>query len=253
MKASFELSTLLTTTWPGDANMGKFKDRWDHIVGYLRSPISDEDLEEILVSKLRTSEILKPHLEYYDRLPENHKDKSYTWVSQLINTLVDKERQRLNKVSLVLEASGKEQTPQTRTKALPVQLNQEPGSGDDAGSGTPLATNDPRKRKNGKKQQAGEASQQAGGGGDGSTHTTPRGTGTGGTRLKDLPDGSKCCIQHLWGRCKNPETCKFGPHLDKPTDGIKMHSLYIAMVKEHGEPTGPKPQAEVGAVSATKS
>ena len=159
----------------------------------------------------------------------------------------------MNEVSLVLEASGKEQPPSMRANALPALLNQEPGSGDDAGSGAPSATDNPRKRGKGKKQQAGEVSQQAGGGGDGSTHTTPRGIGAGGAKMSDLPAGSKCCIQHLWGRCKSPETCKHGPHLDKPTEGIKMHHFYIAMVKEHGEPTGPKPSAEVGAVSATTS
>ena len=233
--------------------MGKFKDRWDHIVRYLKSPIGDDDLEELLVSKLRTSETLKPHLDYYDRLPENHQDKTYKWVSHFIDTLVDKERQRLNKVSFVLEASGKEQPPSTRTKALPALLNQEPRSGDDAGSGAPSATDNLKKGKKWKRQQAGEDTQQAGGGGDGSTHTTPRGAGSGGLTMKDLPEGSKCCIKHLWGRCPNPDSCTFGPHLDKPTDGIRMHGLYRAMVQEHGEPTGPKPKAEVGAVSATTS
>ena len=160
---------------------------------------------------------------------------------------------RLNEVSLVLEASGKEQPPSTRAKALPALFNQGPGSGDDAGSGAPSATDNPRKGKKWKRQQAGEVSQQAGGGGDGSTHTTPRGVSPGGLKLKDLPEGSRCCIKHLWGRCPNPDPCKFGPHLDKPTEGIKMHGLYRAMVQEHGEPTGPKPKAEVGAASATSA
>ena len=104
-KASFELSTLLAITWAGDAKLGQFKDRWDHIVRHLRSLIGAQDLEEILVSKVRASELLKPHLDYYDRLPMGHPDRCYAWVSQLIDTLVDKTRQRHNKESLVLEAS----------------------------------------------------------------------------------------------------------------------------------------------------
>ena len=88
-KTTFELSTLMAISWPGDAKISYFKDRWDHIVRNLRSPISDRDLEELLVSKVRTSELLKVHLDYYDRLPRGHGDKCYAWVSQLIDTIVE--------------------------------------------------------------------------------------------------------------------------------------------------------------------
>ena len=70
--------------------------------------------------------------------------------------------------------------------------------------------------------------------------------------MRDLPDGSKCCIKHLWGRCKTPETCPHGPHLEKPTDGIRMHGLFIAMQREHGEPTGPKPAVVDNAAGSAK-
>ena len=235
-KASFELSTLLAIAWAGDKMLGQFKDRWDHIVRHLRSPIGEQDLEEILVSKVRHSEILKPHLDYYDRLPSGHPDKTYFWVSQLIDTLVDKERQRHNKESLVLDASGKEQMPRQPRKALAAQRGQDqgPGSGGESrdpgqGGGSPGQAGGRRSKNQG----AGTAT--PGGG-------SPRAEGK---TLKELPEGSRCCIKHLWGRCKTPETCLHGPHLDKPTDGIRQHGLYLAMVKEHGEPTGPKPAAEV--------
>ena len=137
-KASFELSTLLAITWAGDAKLGQFNDRWDHIVRNLRSPIGAEDLEEILVSKIRASESLKPHMDYYDRLPMGHVDRSYTWVSQLIDTIVDKTRQRQNKESLVLDASGKEQAPSTRRTAMPVtQQSGQGGQGGGVDSGAP--------------------------------------------------------------------------------------------------------------------
>ena len=73
--------------------------------------------------------------------------------------------------------------------------------------------------------------------------------------MKDIPEDSRCCIKHLWGRCQDPEKCEFGPHLDKPTEAIKMHRLYIIMQKEHGEPTGPKktPSTGTGAGSAEHS
>ena len=37
-------------------------------------------------------------------------------------------------------------------------------------------------------------------------------------------------------KCPNPETCKFGPHLAKPTALVMKHSFYNTMFDEHGPP-----------------
>ena len=113
-QASFELSTLLAIKWAGDHHMGQFKSKWDHIVRHLRTPLSDRDLESILINKVRVSEVLLPHLQYYDRLPRLHKDKTYRWISETIDQLVLNARQARNSESLVLDASGLDQEPTTR-------------------------------------------------------------------------------------------------------------------------------------------
>ena len=201
-----------------------------------------------MVSKVRASELLKPHLDYYDRLPASHVDKTYDWVSQLIDTLVSKERQRRNTQSLVLEASGKDQAPQPPKKsalaASHQQVNQETVA-QDAGESPTQGGGQPARRKGNK----GGGAQSAGGPTPGATpHGSPRG-------LKGIPNDSRCCIKHLWSRCTNPLPCCFGPHLDKPTDAIKEHKFYQTMLKDHGEPTGPKqPEpTEAGAGSAAGS
>ena len=119
--ASFELGTLLAVAWPGDRNLGQFKIKWDHIVRHLRTPLGDHDLEKILVEKVRPSELLRPHLEYYDRLPRRHKDKSYSWLSEMIDQLILNERHQRNTQSLVLDASGKEQIPVKPKAVMPGQ------------------------------------------------------------------------------------------------------------------------------------
>jgi hypothetical protein len=51
----------------------------------------------------------------------------------------------------------------------------------------------------------------------------------------------RCCIRHLWGKCgktQDGRRCGFGPHLPKPTEGIKHHRLYVQMVRDLGPPAG---------------
>ncbi len=46
---SFELTALMETEYPGDDKMAEFKHRWDYIVRHLRTPLSQRDLENLLV------------------------------------------------------------------------------------------------------------------------------------------------------------------------------------------------------------
>ena len=93
-KVSFELSALMELEYPGDGNMAVFKDKLDFTFRHLRTKLEDKDKEGIVVAKLRKSDALRPHLEYYDRLPESHADRSYAWVSQLTDTLIDNHRKK---------------------------------------------------------------------------------------------------------------------------------------------------------------
>ena len=42
----------------------------------------------ILIKKLSGSERLRPHLQHQERLPEDHPDHTYKWLSDLIDKLV---------------------------------------------------------------------------------------------------------------------------------------------------------------------
>ena len=47
-KTAFELSAPMSLEYPGDDQMDWFKGRWDHLVRYLRTPLTHRDLEGIL-------------------------------------------------------------------------------------------------------------------------------------------------------------------------------------------------------------
>ena len=99
---TFELSALMDIAYSGDARMGKCKTSWDHIIRNLRSPLTDRDLASIFVNKRRTSEGLKPRLEYYDRLNEDHIDRTYRWVCRLVGKLARDARRKRNMESVIM-------------------------------------------------------------------------------------------------------------------------------------------------------
>ena len=70
--------------------------------------------------------------------------------------------------------------------------------------------------------------------------------------MREVPQEQRCCVKHLWGKCQGGAECKFGARRDQPTEGIKTHKLYIAMLRDHGEPKGVQPTANDAAASARK-
>ena len=233
---TFELTALLNITYPGDARLGQFKDKWDHVVRNLRSPISDRDLEGILVTKLRGSELLAPHLVYYDRLPRGHADRSYAWVSQLIDTIVESEREKRNTESLILDVSGKEQpAAQNRKQAMPAttttdqqpqqQQTQQPPQQQTASGGYATTPTGGRKGR----QARGNTSPSS------SAQNSPSGTPR---AMKGITASDRCCIKHLWGKCQMGDNCKYGPHrtFDVVPESIQNHTFYKTLSREHGPP-----------------
>ena len=77
-----------------------------------KTKLSEKDKEGIFIAKFKDkSDIMKPHLEYYERLPQGHHDRCYQSMSDVMDRLVEDQRNRRNADSLVLDASGKEQKP----------------------------------------------------------------------------------------------------------------------------------------------
>ncbi len=233
---SFELSALMDLEYPGDAKLPEFKDRWDHMIRHLRTKLSPEDLESILVRKLRASDILKPQLDYYDRIPRGHADKCYDWVCQLIDTMVEDARYKRNVESLVIQASGKEQKPRPAKPAKPTDGGGKGGKGGKDGN-----ADSPPKDPKGKGK--GDKGKGKGKGKDKDKPSSGSESGgsqkrTDGKTTKEIPPDQMCCIKHLWGKCeRNP--C---PHADRdsPTKGIVEHNFYKTCVDKWGAPTGNK-------------
>jgi len=226
--------------YPGDDSMAVFKDKLDYMLRYLRTKLEDKDKEGIVISKLRKSDALRPHLEYYDRLPESHADRSFAWVSRLLDTLIENARKKKNVDSLV-----------SANAAAPAKKSGAPGkpkrgekqhSGEDpqttsaaaatTGKGKGKGKGDKSSKKNDKnsKSNSGDVS-----GSDSDTSTK----GNPGKVKTKIDPSAYCCIRHLWGLCSEPSKCAHNPHLDKPTAGIKTHFLYKKLSKKFGAPTGP--------------
>jgi len=242
-KVSFELSALIALEYPGDANMGWFKDRFDLMLRHCRTKLEDRDKEGILVNKLRGSDALRPHLDYYDRLPETHADRCFRWVNDLVDTLVENARKKRNVDAMVsanaAAATGKKSAAPGKVKKddVPPPRTTPTSSTSTANGKTDKkekgkGKGDSKDKKNGKANHKGNASNSG-------SDSEKEKKGQSGKTKKDIDAKHYCCIRHLWGLCLNPETCTNGPHLEKPTSGIKEHFLYVKLDKKFGPPSGP--------------
>ena len=251
--------------YSGDAKLGVFKDHWDKMVRNCVTKLGDRDKLGILTKKLKNSERLKPHLQYLERLPEDHPDNSYAWLSDLIDKLVSDDRKRRNTESLVLDASGKPQTPKEKKPGAPGRRKGNGGEGDPAtttagpavagGSGP-----DPKgkgkgkgkdKGKDGKKRKKGDA--KPGGGSSGSESDTNQWPGK---TIAEIPEAERCCAYYLWVKEDGTSRCsKFNagkpcnaPHTLKPSKAM-LESKVVAKLKDKfGKPncpaSGPKKPEE---------
>ena len=76
---------------------------------HCKTKLGDKNKEGTFIANLRDkSDVMKPHLEHYDRLPEGHADCNYQLMSDLMDKLIEDQRKRRNTYSFVLDASGKE-------------------------------------------------------------------------------------------------------------------------------------------------
>ena len=95
-ETAFELSALTALEYPGDTSKGWFKSHWGHMARHLRTKLTKRDLEGIFLDKLRRSEDLRNHFQYYDRCPKGHANRSYTRLCQLLDRVIDTERKKRN-------------------------------------------------------------------------------------------------------------------------------------------------------------
>ena len=236
-RVSFELSALMDLEYPGDSNMGPFKDQWDFMLRHCITKLSDKDKQGILVKKLRKSDRLKPHLEYYDRCHDGHADKSYQFVSDLMDQMVMDDRKRRNNESLVRAASGKDQQPPRKPQATPGPKSTAPGVTPDPKKGK---KGDGKDKKKGKPGSSSGSDSESGGSASDTNNPFARPLSEfKGTDIAEVPAEQLCCLHHCWGICKRGEKCKHN-HLDKCTAAMRGTKSYARLLAFYGDPVAHK-------------
>ena len=79
-KALFNINHLQELKYPGDAHMSQFLTDWLRILDDQDGVVDEKRREQIFYKKIKSSTKLKPYLEYYDRLDEDHEDHSYAYL-----------------------------------------------------------------------------------------------------------------------------------------------------------------------------
>ena len=92
------------------------------------NPVHDEQLEDMFLPKITGSEILRPHIEHYERCYDGHPDRSYKFLVDMAKKTVDDRRQTLNAEYLAI--GGGNVTPRRTTMLAPTNPNDNAGSGD---------------------------------------------------------------------------------------------------------------------------
>ena len=108
-RIQYEITNLLDVTYSGHARMSQFKYSWDNMVRNLRCNIlvrEPKTLEHIFYKLLKNSDALRPYLQYYDRLRDDHPDRTYKFLSEMVDKAIRDERHRKNQEALIISASG---------------------------------------------------------------------------------------------------------------------------------------------------
>ena len=93
-RIQYELTNLLDVKYSGDARMSQFKYSWGNMLRNLRSNILTQEpktLEHIFYRLLKNSDALSPYRQYYDRLQDDHPDRIYNFLNEMVNKAIREE------------------------------------------------------------------------------------------------------------------------------------------------------------------
>ena len=93
-RMTFELRTLMELPYWGDGKLATWKRHWDNMCQNQRTPLSEPQKEELFIENIAGSDALRSHVEYYNRLNEDHQDHSYQFLSQVTDKVIKDARQR---------------------------------------------------------------------------------------------------------------------------------------------------------------
>ena len=99
-RIKYELMALVNIPYAGVANMASWKAHWDDMVRNQWSSLTPEQLREIFFNKVRASDALKAYTDYFNRLAYDHHEKSYKFLSDSMDKVIQEMRNLLNTQSL---------------------------------------------------------------------------------------------------------------------------------------------------------
>jgi len=85
-RQQFNEDHLRDLKYPGDNRLEEFMDCWHKILGDNRDTISEVAKEKIFFKKIKGSTVLKPWLDYYIRLADDHVDHNYEYLAAGIDS-----------------------------------------------------------------------------------------------------------------------------------------------------------------------
>ena len=174
----------------------------------LRSNILTQEpttLEHIFYRLLKKFDALRPFLQYYDRLRDDHSDRSYRFLSKMVNKAIREERHRKNQEALVISASGGSKPRPTAPgvqqpgDAYPrAEYKKEKARGGSPSEGAALKGKGKGKRKGKGKGRRDSDSSSCSDADTAARKKPPDGV----LRNKDLSEDEVCCINHVANLCQ---------------------------------------------------
>ena len=227
---TFELKSLMEHHYDGDENLEPWQQHWDYLMEHQETPLTSKQAETIYYGHVRTSKILANYIQYYERLSKGDKEKTYEYLDESTNKVIDERRERLNLESCAAGRAyvrGKHTAPGPLVDDGPA-VTPAPGGGKDAkarGKGK-----DPKGKGKGDKGQGSP-------GAPGPAGAKSQGKGKGKVNSEGRP---LRCVHHWFGQCKNHplkdgETCRFGPHVPNPREDEKLRPQFLKMESIHGK------------------
>ena len=98
---TYSIQDLSILEYPGDKNLQQFVNKWDTILAELEvDKIGANALARMFENKLTTSKLLESEVRHFRRLSDGHADKNYQWLRDMIDKVLQLEKEDKNQAAL---------------------------------------------------------------------------------------------------------------------------------------------------------
>ena len=99
---TYSLEDLSGLAYCGDRNLQQFVNKWDSILAELEhGKIGAKALARMFENKLMTSKLLEAEVRHFRRLPDGHADKTYKWLRDMVDMVLQLEKEDKNQADLL--------------------------------------------------------------------------------------------------------------------------------------------------------